>query len=208
VHVAVMLRMMLNGRSMVVVNTHLKAGLEQTYEDFRVEQLKCLLEKVKDFQQNKEDIILCGDLNAHFENYDPVRALVYPFLKMCGFRNAYGSRPFYTHWGAWADCEVKVIFDYIMYLGNMRVKRVLQVPEESVIANTPERLPNDRYPSDHISLVADFEFLPDPSQRQKEKRRSGKVKHLSAFPDSLPMHCPFISLSSIAHGVRFLVDQQ
>eukprot|EP00466_Bigelowiella_natans_P020750 jgi/Bigna1/89557/estExt_fgenesh1_pg.C_510110 len=113
-------------RSVIIVNTHLKAGLDQSYEDFRVEQerrmgggednddvklyhikLKCLLEKVKDFQQDSEDVILCGDLNSHVETYDNIKPIVYSFLKHCGFKNAYGREPGYTHWGAWTDCEVK-----------------------------------------------------------------------------------------------------
>merc|ERR1712023_493039 len=99
-----MLRMELSpGRSVIIVNTHLKAGLEQSYEEFRVEQLKCLLEKVKDFQGvANEDVILCGDLNSHLLTYGSVTALAYPFLKQCGFLNAYGRNgPMYTHWGAW-----------------------------------------------------------------------------------------------------------
>ncbi|GAB5358212.1 hypothetical protein AAMO2058_000438500 [Amorphochlora amoebiformis] len=222
VHVAIMLRMRFGNRTFVVVNTHLKAGLEQPYEDFRVEQLKCLLERVKDFQRKNEDIVLCGDLNAHIETYDSVKALAYPFLKQCGFLNAYGQYPLYTHWGGWIDCEVKVVFDYILYLGNIKVVKILEMPSEDVISSSPERLPNNRYPSDHMSLVADLEFTlpppPDPSQKSSptplqalESHSFGKLKpplFTSKSPrlsHSLPVHNPSISLSSISNAIKFIL---
>jgi len=191
VHVAMMLRMQIDSRSVIIVNTHLKAGLEQHYEDFRVEQLKCLLEKVKDFQKEDEDIILCGDLNSHVETYESVKAVAYPFLTQCGFRNAYGRKPKYTHWGGWMDSEVKMVFDYILYLGNVRVRRVLQVPCESKIEESPERLPNGKYPSDHVSLVADIELLSNPSP---------------SSPSVLPVHNPTVPLVSISRALKFVLS--
>jgi len=221
VHVAMMLRMKVSARrSVIIVNTHLKAGLDQSYEDFRVEQLKCLLEKVKDFQQDSEDVILCGDLNSHVETYDNIKPIVYSFLKHCGFKNAYGREPGYTHWGAWTDCEVKTIFDYILYLGRIKVLRVLQVPPEAIVGSCPDRLPNQQYPSDHISLVADLQLVDDVdnskdgSEADRTRKNGAAVRgsksssSSSSSSSQTPIHSPIISLSSIAHSIRYLLERQ
>lgn len=46
--------------------------------------------------------------------------------------------------------------DYIFYSGNMEVLRTLNIPDLNYIAQDLGPMPNELYPSDHLSLAADF----------------------------------------------------
>ena len=53
--------------------------------------------------------------------------------------------------------QVKHTIDYIFHDAGLRATRVLAPPQEAELE--PARLPGLRYPSDHLSLVAEFEIL-------------------------------------------------
>jgi mRNA deadenylase 3'-5' endonuclease subunit Ccr4 len=48
--------------------------------------------------------------------------------------------------------------DYIMYEGNMKVIRTYNVPDLNIITQDIGPMPNEFFPSDHISYIADFMF--------------------------------------------------
>ena len=56
-----------------------------------------------------------------------------------------------------AVAQVKHTIDYIFHDAGLRATRVLAPPQEAELE--PARLPGLRYPSDHLSLVAELEIL-------------------------------------------------
>lgn len=50
------------------------------------------------------------------------------------------------------------VFDYIFYGQNLRPTRHLGLPAKEQLTKTVYGLPNELFPSDHISLCVDFEF--------------------------------------------------
>ena len=53
--------------------------------------------------------------------------------------------------------QVKHTIDYIFHDAGLRATRILAPPQEAELE--PARLPGLRYPSDHLSLVAELEIL-------------------------------------------------
>jgi CCR4-NOT transcription complex subunit 6 len=56
----------------------------------------------------------------------------------------------------------RAALDYILYTRNSLVPRgVLELPSEAEVSTRPnEGLPNANWPSDHISLMVEFQILP------------------------------------------------
>jgi len=154
------------GTPIVVCSTHLKAGFSTEMEDIRCKQAANLLKKLKGFA-GSDAIILSADLNAHCCSYcnstaslscipdSIVEPKVLPMLEANGFRSAYGSYPSFTTWGGWLDRDVKATLDYIMTSASISPLAALEIPADEVVADLPERLPNETCPSDHLCLVAD-----------------------------------------------------
>lgn len=95
------------------------------------EHLKYNQEDIK-----KQTVILCGDFNGHFN--EPFYKLVMsdPDIKFSDINYQYK----------------KDQIDYIFYTNQLKLISYLERVE------TSEKLPNLTYPSDHLSLVCDFQF--------------------------------------------------
>jgi len=168
---AVLLRFMSSvGKPVVVCSTHLKAGFSQQMEDQRFRQAIVLEKHLSDFAAGAATI-LAADLNAHHSPYstctprmccDPgvkVEPAVISFLCDAGFRPAYVNFPSFTAWSGWIDRDVKASLDHILYRGPLQPRASLEVPEEHVVCQWPELLPNRLWPSDHLHLLADLELV-------------------------------------------------
>jgi len=160
-----------DGTPLVVCSTHLKAGMSGQMEELRVRQVDKLLSYIKTFAR-KDAVVLGADLNAHHANYSlcsgtltqplalfEVTAEVVPRLETAGFTNAYGDYPSFTSWAGWLDRDVKLCLDYIMLQGPVSAMSALDVPPDDLVADHPNRMPNDKCPSDHVCLVADVQML-------------------------------------------------
>lgn len=55
--------------------------------------------------------------------------------------------------------EMMALVDYIFYEGSLTPIRTLNIPDINKIAFDIGYLPNEQFPSDHISLCADFQLL-------------------------------------------------
>ncbi len=74
------------------------------------------------------------------------------------YNDAMGREPIVTNYTA----DFKGAIDYIFYSkNNLKVDRVLDVMDQSWLSKETA-LPNSEWPSDHISLVADFSFMSSP----------------------------------------------
>jgi mRNA deadenylase 3'-5' endonuclease subunit Ccr4 len=55
--------------------------------------------------------------------------------------------------------EMMALVDYIFYDGSLTPIRTLNIPDVNKVAFDIGYLPNEQFPSDHISLCADFQLL-------------------------------------------------
>lgn len=162
-----MLRHKASGREICVATTHLKARQGALLSTLRNEQGKDIL----DFLQRNIDvdcpIILAGDFNA--EPSEPVYSTIRTDPRF-GLDSAYrsvsvdgaedGQEPPYTTWKVRGEGECCHTIDYVFYTRrHLGVDQVLPFPTGQQIG--PDRVPSFQYPSDHFSLVVDFDLLAD-----------------------------------------------
>ncbi|XP_055635903.1 nocturnin isoform X2 [Toxorhynchites rutilus septentrionalis] len=77
------------------------------------------------------------------------------------------SEPSYTTWKIREEGEVCHTIDYVFYSKDqITVKNCLMFPSGEEIG--PDRTPSYQYPSDHFSLVCDFELQPAKSNQQEK----------------------------------------
>ncbi|XP_037880284.1 nocturnin [Glossina fuscipes] len=180
VAIAVNLIIKATGREFCVCTTHLKARHSSLLSKLRNEQGRDLLHFIQKFSEGRP-VLLCGDFNA--EPIEPV----YSTILNCEFLNlssAYAdlhneveknakndshnnndkvqqsirNEPPYTTWKIREDSEICHTIDYIFYSKNqLKVKNCLEFPSDNEIGKN--RIPSFQYPSDHFSLVCDFEIL-------------------------------------------------
>ncbi|XP_038055885.1 nocturnin-like [Patiria miniata] len=146
-----------HGKEFLVGTTHLKA--KSSWHKLRHLQGLNLLE-ILEKQAGGCPVILCGDFNAEptedvykaFEASKMALDSAYKCLSEDG-----NSEPSYTTWKIRPAGEVCHTIDYVWFSRNqLQPVKVLQLPSEEDVGK--DRLPSYQYPSDHLSLVADFAF--------------------------------------------------
>lgn len=160
-------------RSIVVCATHFRASADDA---FRMQQAAEVVTALSDFSRGDEQILLADVNSAAPRNGEMGGAAttVFEYLHACGYRCAYRSIgqhlhgkktssvpldgfPRYTTWAGWATGDFRGVCDHIFVSSGIYVAGVLDVPTDEPFATAfPERLPNDEFPSDHMSLVADL----------------------------------------------------
>lgn len=184
VHVALAQPLVFNGSwPVLAVSTHLKAGLTAEAEAVRKRQVAELLRRL----EAHVNAVVMADLNAHCRQTEWCRGLqcatagglvqpeAYPLITgeralRSAYREVLNDEPDFTCWGGWANREVRLACDYILFKGEMLQPRsVLQVPTAEDVTRYAERLPNHDFPTDHIPLAADF-FVVPPSQSGQLRR--------------------------------------
>eukprot|EP01137_Pigoraptor_chileana_P020189 Opistho-2@82233 len=74
----------------------------------------------------------------------------------CYRQDAPGTEPVYTTWKTRPPKEVQRTIDYIFHTAHVAPRRLLSIPLPDAIP--AERLPCERYPSDHFAIACDFAF--------------------------------------------------
>jgi len=189
VAIAVNFRVRETNQELTVCTTHLKARHGALLAKLRNEQGKDLLKFVHSVAENRP-ILMCGDFNAEpnepiystIINNDLLN-LSSGYADLMGddipgdkFREAMADdetdqpmkraeesalrEPPFTTWKIREDGEVCHTIDYIFYTHDkLKVKNCLQFPQGPEIGK--DRTPSFQYPSDHFSLLCDFEFTTD-----------------------------------------------
>jgi len=148
-------------KSFVVATTHLL--WDPKFQDVKLEQAGTLLEKLRQFTTGKDygPIFACGDLNSvpEGEVYETFKDSTLEFQSAY---SAFDEPP--THFTpTYAGC-----LDYILFNKDVQLKQVLEpLPKE--ILDKPDTFPSVLFPSDHVPLMASFEF----SERKPEGGSSG-----------------------------------
>jgi len=130
----------------VVATTHLKAKPE--FEELRQQQAIILLSKLKEFNVNNNDEIICLDMNS-----EPQSITHNVFTE----QNYWTEKTNFTTFKI-REKEVCRTIDYIFYttIGWDHVSS-LEIPsKEEIGANG---LPNEFYPSDHLLLCNKFNYI-------------------------------------------------
>ncbi|XP_051993542.1 nocturnin isoform X2 [Xyrauchen texanus] len=169
------LRCRATGQAFCVASTHLKARsgwevLRSAQGSDLLRNLRNIVQKVETEKNAETDLplIVCGDFNAE-PSEDVYRNFATSSL---GLDSAYKrmstdgkTEPLYTTWKIRPSGETCHTLDYVWYSHRaFNVNAVLDFPTAEQIG--PNRLPSYNYPSDHLSLVCDFNFkdLPLASQ--------------------------------------------
>ncbi|KAG4071499.1 hypothetical protein HA402_011653 [Bradysia odoriphaga] len=190
VAIGVNLKVLETGKEFTVCTTHLKARKGALLSKLRNEQGKDLLRFAQHIADVKP-IIMCGDFNA--EPSEPVYKTILEH-KSLGLSSAYSDliaalgvhlpkpveceshddddsdtvdnhEPPYTTWKIREDGEVCHTIDYVFYSQDkLKVNNCLMFPQDNEIGR--DRTPSFRYPSDHFSLVCDFEFTENSDETE------------------------------------------
>ncbi|KAI8114950.1 Nocturnin [Lucilia cuprina] len=207
VAIAANLKIKATGREICVCTTHLKARHGSLLSKLRNEQGRDLIRFVKQFAGDRA-VMLCGDFNA--EPIEPVYSTILncEFLKLssaysdiraesdeCNNENitkdkldncdkvqkSIQNEPPYTTWKIREDGEVCHTIDYVFYTkDNLKVKNCLEFPQGDEIGKN--RTPSFQYPSDHFSLICDFEVLDQqPNDASEEKIKKGMKESKCRF---------------------------
>jgi mRNA deadenylase 3'-5' endonuclease subunit Ccr4 len=145
-HIALLLALERDGRSLGIANTHVRWQKPDTPRDENVglRQVAELVEAYQGFDPSCRDWVVCGDFN--FKPDSEVVAV----MRDAGFAFAHADRPEVR--SAVAHGRAKLI-DFIFHTAGLR-SRPLDPP-----AITDEtKLPAPGEPSDHVALVAEFDW--------------------------------------------------
>lgn len=155
-------------KELFVVSTHLKAKANPESESLRREQvremLKLLSKSIENRRQTLEAggtvsaepaVIVCGDFNDVPQS-SVVRAMLSHPL---GFQSAYPLDKGFTTWKFRTEGQKKATIDYIWYAEGREIGLESTDGLASAERIGENGLPNEEYPSDHLALVADFEWL-------------------------------------------------
>ncbi|XP_076039771.1 nocturnin-like isoform X2 [Oratosquilla oratoria] len=148
------------GKELVVATTHLKARKGALLSTLRNEQGKDLVEFISQHHGGRP-LLVCGDFNA--EPCEPVYSTM--LQSPLGLQSAYakllgGKEPPYTTWKIRGEGEACHTIDYVFYTpSSFQLQGALDFPSAADIG--PNRVPSLAYPSDHFSLVCDFNFQAD-----------------------------------------------
>ncbi|KAL7730654.1 hypothetical protein ACLKA6_003431 [Drosophila palustris] len=186
VAIAARLQLKATGKEFCVCTTHLKARHGALLAKLRNEQGRDLIRFVKQFA-GESPLMLCGDFNA--EPIEPIYATIlscdllkfgsaYADMKLERERErerkqereqitedvtefisqSIKREPPYTTWKIREDGEECHTIDYVFYTPQkLKIKNCLEFPAAEQIGKN--RTPSFQYPSDHFSLVCDFELL-------------------------------------------------
>ncbi|KAK6627434.1 hypothetical protein RUM44_009911 [Polyplax serrata] len=137
-----------------VAVTHLKAKSGALLTTLRDHQGRDLLNWLEKFAGGRP-IIIGGDFNA--EPSEPVyRTLTNHRLNLKSAYCVKGREPPYTTWKIREEGEICHTIDYVIHSDSFSAAAVLDFPDEKTIG--PGRVPSLNYPSDHFSLLIDFDL--------------------------------------------------
>ncbi|XP_073838733.1 NADP/NADPH phosphatase nocturnin isoform X4 [Musca autumnalis] len=205
VAIAVNLIVKQTGRELCVCTTHLKARHGSLLSKLRNEQGRDLIRFVKQFAGDRA-LILCGDFNAEPTEPVYSTILNCEFMKLASayaemraesdecnnestkkdqptqtngcdkVQKSIQNEPPYTTWKIREDGEECHTIDYVFYTKDqLKVKNCLEFPQGDEIGLN--RTPSFQYPSDHFSLICDFEILDSANESSQEQQQEKTKQH-------------------------------
>lgn len=153
---------LLSGEAITVATTHLKSKEGQDNEDKRARQIAGVLEKLPSAGAAGH-VVLAGDFNT--DAYDipgqhtasciaAVRGFASPKLESAYPVCASADDPAFSTWKVRGTKEAKHFIDYIWHSAGLHCANLLSTPTDDEVE--PCRFPGPKYPSDHLSIGAQF----------------------------------------------------
>lgn len=130
-------------RTVVLVATHLTAGESDEREEARIDQMRHIIEHLRDIEADA--FVIAGDFNSDTSLAHMYTSRLHNYLGDEGFTNLTGFRTTYHGWG---PCQ----FDYIYGLG-------LCATGAPVVDPMPSRAPNADQGSDHTPVTVGLDFV-------------------------------------------------
>ena len=150
-----------SGKEILVATTHLKAKLGKLQTSFRKEQAKDIHSWLEAIQGSRP-IILAGDFNG--VPSEPFFSTIVgkqsnPLMSSYSIQESDSNKLEYTTWKIRDTGEQKHVLDYIFHSPSFKTVATLKMPSEKDLGI--EKLPSAKFPSDHMSLVADIKMAID-----------------------------------------------
>ena len=166
IYIVVVLRHKQSGRDIIVAVTHLKAKQNDDNEQIRTQQVIEVVNYLSDIRRkvatendlSVDDIpvILMGDFNADPDG-DGRTCIKSVLSQELQLNSAYNlETDFFTTWKTRGDKTVRRIIDYIFHTNakGFECSKTLSIPDNEEIESS--KLPGFRFPSDHMSIGAEF----------------------------------------------------
>ena len=146
-HVALLLSLEHDGHLLGIANTHVRWAAPDTPRNEQVgyRQVEELIEACRRFEPPCRDWVVCGDFN-YTPSTDAVQA-----MRDAGYTFAHAERPDLR--SAVANGRAKLI-DYVFHTAGLRSR-----PLDPAPISDDTQLPSPDQPSDHLALVAHFDWL-------------------------------------------------
>ena len=146
-HIALLLGLEMQGRPLGIANTHLRWDRPGTARDDQVghRQAVELIEACRRFDPPRDGWIVCGDFNRR-----PDGEAVATFRR-AGFEFAHATRP---HARSAVTNRKASLIDYLFYTASLVSRPIDPPPVSDGVA-----LPSPDQPSDHLALMAEFEWI-------------------------------------------------
>eukprot|EP00745_Piridium_sociabile_P012796 TRINITY_DN194241_c0_g1_i1.p1 TRINITY_DN194241_c0_g1~~TRINITY_DN194241_c0_g1_i1.p1 ORF type:complete len:134 (+),score=3.20 TRINITY_DN194241_c0_g1_i1:77-478(+) len=125
----------------------------------KIMRLTCCRFIEKEMNTTTMPVILCGDLNseAHMSVCAVLRQSRLNLQSVYDVKGAQAAMP-YSTWKILGSGEVKRVIDFIWASRHViRVRKLLSAPPSEDIPLC--RFPNEKYPSDHLALLAELEIV-------------------------------------------------
>jgi nocturnin len=180
----VSLEHILSGKIITVATCHLKSKMSVENEATRHQQITRILQAIEDASSrfisspnfslgdsSANRILLIGDFNTTPPQLSSTEASILTVvphveawkggeLKSAYPYNFVDGSPLYSTWKTRSNQEKKQLIDYIWYSHtHFKVISYLLPPMGEDIVNSQSKLPDTRYPSDHVSLSCWLEML-------------------------------------------------
>merc|ERR1712032_258976 len=153
------------GRSGEIIRfagTHLKAKAGEENEKLRELHIEQMLGHLSNCEP--AHVVLCGDFNTDPFDVEHHKARAVPAVlgHDMGFCSAYplpasAEDAGYTTWKRRKEREDRHVIDYIFHTPGLQPGAVWEVPAAADMCR--ERLPNRKYPSDHVAIAAELTFI-------------------------------------------------
>jgi endonuclease/exonuclease/phosphatase family metal-dependent hydrolase len=175
-HIIVALEHIASGKRLVATVTHLKAKSGAEFEQKRHQQIEAILNRIIGFAAGlttSSGLLLLGDFNTDAMDVPEQTATVIPTCVRWQnnlLRSAYPLQTSlepdlssilpYSTWKRRGPRESKHTIDYVWHSApHFQVLQLLGVPPLQEIEASTSRLPDARYPSDHLAIGATLALL-------------------------------------------------
>ncbi len=140
-----------DGSTLLVATTHLRA--KSGFEAERTAQTQQLCAALARIRRPGEPLIVAGDFNDTPDSAAVGTLLAHPLGLASAYRTHHSLPQAWTTWKI-REHETRKVIDYVFHSAELAPVALLDAPAHAELG--PQRLPERRFPSDHLNLVVRF----------------------------------------------------